>query len=208
MLARITALISMLFLVALLSACGLGRSDSVTIYTSLDQPLSEPILRDFEGATGIKVQPVYDVEAAKTTGLVSRLVAERSRPRSHVFLSSEIAQTILLKDQDILAPYDAPSASQIPARFKDPEHYWTGFAARARVILVNTALVPVERHPQSIFDLLDPYWGEGEVAIANPLFGTSATHAAALFAELSPEKGQAFFLALQRGKARVVDGNS
>ncbi|MDF1532231.1 MAG: hypothetical protein P1P72_07955 [ANME-2 cluster archaeon] len=53
-------------------------SRSVVIYTSVDQVYSEPIFKEFEAQTGIKVLPVYDVEATKTTCLVNRLIAEKN----------------------------------------------------------------------------------------------------------------------------------
>ncbi len=198
----------LLGLAGLLGGCSADPREAVVVYTSLDQPFSEPILRDFETATGVQVQAVYDVEAAKTTGLVSRLAAERSRPRADVFWSSEYAQTLRLKADGLLEAYDSPSAANIPAAYRDPDRFWTGIAVRARVILVNTQLVPSERYPRSIYDLLDPSWGAGEVGIANPLFGTAATHAAALYAALGAEKAQTFFEQLRESKARVVDGNS
>ncbi len=37
----------------------------VVVYTSVDQPFSEPILQAFSEQTGIEVRAVYDVEAAK-----------------------------------------------------------------------------------------------------------------------------------------------
>lgn len=207
-LAKLGVVVVGLALISLM-ACQVGETkNTVVIYTSLDQPFSEPILSDFESQTGIRVKAVYDVEAAKTTGLVSRLLAESGRPQADVFWSSEYAQTLLLKDRGVLAPYDSPSASDIPEQYRDPENYWTGFAVRARVIIVNTELVPQDRYPASIFDLVDPAWGEGEVGIANPLFGTTATHAAALFAVLGPDEAQEFFQALLDRKVRVVDGNS
>jgi iron(III) transport system substrate-binding protein len=193
--------------VIVLAGCG-GNANTVVVYTSLDQLYSEPVLNDFEAETGIRVQAVYDVEAAKTTGLVNRLVAEKGRPQADVFWSSEYAQTIMLKDEGVLAPYDSPSAADIPEEYRDPDDYWTGFAARARIIMVNKELVAEEDYPASILDLLDPSWGDNEVGIANPLFGTTATHAAALFAALGDEEAQAFFEGLLDQNVRVVDGNS
>jgi len=51
----------------------------VVVYTSVDQIFSEPILKTYEKKTGIKVKAVYDVEAAKTTGIVNRLIAEKKK---------------------------------------------------------------------------------------------------------------------------------
>src|SRR4051812_1666855 len=76
--------------------CAKARPE-VVVYTALDQIYSEPILNRFQAQTGITVRPVYDSEAAKTTGLVSRLEAERERARCDVFWNNEIVRTIRLK---------------------------------------------------------------------------------------------------------------
>jgi iron(III) transport system substrate-binding protein len=185
-----------------------STSREVVIYTSVDQVYAEPVLDGFEKRTGIHVRAVFDVEAAKTTGLVQRLIAERGRPRADVFWSGEIAQTIGLEKAGVLAPYRSPAARDIPARFVDPGGYWTGFAPRARVILVNTRLVDSSRQPRSLNDFLDTRWPGEKLGIAYPLFGTTATHAAALYALWGPERGLAFFQALAKRKIRVLAGNS
>lgn len=59
-----------------------GPEQVVVVYTSVDQPFSEPILEQFEKTRGIRVLPVYDVEAAKTTGLVNRIIAEKNHPQA------------------------------------------------------------------------------------------------------------------------------
>ncbi|MHC4068613.1 MAG: type 2 periplasmic-binding domain-containing protein [Planctomycetota bacterium] len=104
----------------------------VVIYTSLDKVFSQPILDEFEKLTGIRVLAVYDSEATKTTGLVNRLIAEKNSPRADVFWNSETGRTIVLKQKGVLAKYISPSASDIPAQFRDPDGCWTGFAARCR----------------------------------------------------------------------------
>lgn len=190
------------------AACSRGRPPTVVVYTSVDQPYSEPVLQAFEKQSGIRVQAVYDTEASKTTGLISRLLAEQSRPQADVFWSSEIAQTLWLQEQGIWAPYVSPVAADIPAAYRDAAGYWSGLGLRARIILVNTDLVPESDYPHSLYDLLDPRWAAGEVGLANPLFGTTATHAAALYAALGPAEARSFFLALRDQGARVLDGNS
>ncbi|MBN1964808.1 MAG: ABC transporter substrate-binding protein, partial [Anaerolineae bacterium] len=77
----------------LLVACSpdTGATNAVVVYVSVDQPHAEPVLARFEEQTGIDVQAVYDTEATKTTGLVTRLYAEREQPQADVFWSSEIA---------------------------------------------------------------------------------------------------------------------
>jgi iron(III) transport system substrate-binding protein len=193
----------------LLGACQAQPPErTVVVYTSVDQVYSEPILKKFEQETGIRVLPVYDVEATKTTGLVNRLIAEKARPQADVFWSGEFAQTILLKEEGVLAPYRSPNAVDVPAAYVDPEGYWSGFAGRARVLLVNTDLLAPSAYPQSIFDLLNPAYPADKIAIAYPLFGTTATHAAALYAALGAKDGKTFFEQVHARGVRVVDGNS
>ena len=179
----------------------------VVIYTSVDQIFSEPILDKFEEETGINVKAVYDIEAAKTTGLVNRLIAEKDNPLCDVWWNGEIAQTILLKEEGVLTPYFSPEATCIPDAYIDPEEYWIGFGGRARICLVNTELMNPEDYPHSIYDLLDEKYPADQIAIAYPIFGTTATHAAALYATLGPEEAAAYFRALNEREIRVVDGN-
>ncbi len=200
-------LILILVIFFLASACTKKETKEVVIYTSLDQIFSEPILKEYEQKSGVIVKAVYDTEAAKTTGLVNRLIAEKAHPQADVFWNSEVGRTIILKKKGVLTPYSSPSAKDIPAHFKDKDGYWTGFAARARILIYNTELVKPEEVPQSIFELTKPKWKE-QVALAFPLFGTTATHAAALFVHLGDEKAKGYFEALKNNNVVIVAGNS
>lgn len=187
-----------------LAGCKISADWPVVVYTALDEIYSRPILDDFQLETGISVQAVYDTEAAKTTGLVTRLINEASRPRCDVFWNNECAQTIRLQARGVLASHVPATASAIPSHFKDPEGYWTGFAARARVIIYNTDRVT--EPPQSVMDFLKPEH-RGQGAIALPLFGTTATHAAALYAAWGPEKALDFFTKLKANEIAVLASN-
>ena len=180
---------------------------TVTIYVSTDRVFSEPVLREYERRSGVKVNPVYDTEETKSTGLANRLLAEKARPQADVFWSNEPIRTLVLKSRDVLAPYKSASAEGIPAALRDPEGYWTGFSARMRVIAYNTKLVKPGDAPASVFDLADPKW-RGQVAIADPRFGSTSFHVAALYAIAGDQKMDDFFRRLKENGVRVVDGNS
>ncbi len=197
-----------LLLGLLLSAClQTPNQRQVVIYTSVDQVYAEPILQRYEELTGVQVLAVYDVEAAKTTGLVNRLLAEKNNPQADVFWNGEIVQTLLLKEQGILAAYSSPNAQATPKLYQDLDGYWTGFGGRARVFLINTDRLVPSDYPHSLFDMVAP--GRlTQVGIANPLFGTTATHASALYAVLGTEVARTFFEELQASGAQIVDGNS
>jgi iron(III) transport system substrate-binding protein len=85
-----------------------------------------------------------------------------------------------LRKAGILETYKSHAAASIPDEFKDPEGYWTGFAARARVLIVNTDLVKPQDMPRGLADLAHPRW-KGKVGMARPLAGTGLTHFAILF---------------------------
>src|SRR5205814_4313196 len=88
---------------------------------------------------------------------------------------------------------------------RSPAGVCYGFAARARVLVVNTNALPAEQRPKSVRDLADPQW-QGRCGIAKPLFGTTATHAACLFATWGDDAAKEFFRAV-KNKARIMGGN-
>jgi iron(III) transport system substrate-binding protein len=209
-------LIALLNVALVSSACGRqsgtdggpeAHDGEVTVYVSTDRVFSEPILKAFEEKTGVKVNAVYDTEETKSTGLANRLLAEKANPQADVFWSNEPVRTLVLKSRGILASYKSPSAEGIAETFRDPEGYWTGFSARLRVIVYNTKLVRPDDAPKSIFDLADPKW-EGQVAIADPRFGTTSFHVAAIYAELGDERADELFRKLKANRVKIVAANS
>ena len=196
---------------AALVACQVGRAPepqrTVTVYVSTDRVFSEPVLREYERRSGVRVDAVYDTEETKSTGLANRLLAEAARPQADVFWSNEPVRTLVLKSRGVLAQYRSPSAEGIPSALIDPDGYWTGFSARVRVIAYNTNLVKPDEAPKSVFELADPRW-KGQVAIADPRFGSTSFHVAALYALAGDEKMDDLFRRLRTNDVRVVPGNS
>jgi len=161
-------------LVPLLFAACSGSEADLVVYCALDQDLSEPMIRDFEAETGLKIRTQFDVERNKTVGLVNRILHEASNPHADVFWNNEIAHTLRLQDAGLTVPYRSPAAKGIPEAFRDSEGHWTGFAARARVILYRTDQdLPV---PDSLEDFLKPEFA-AHGAMAAPLTGTTLTNA-------------------------------
>lgn len=196
----------------LLSGChggGGARSVSgerVVVYSALDREFSEPILRAYGKRSGVEVASKFDVESTKTVGLTNLIVAEASRPRCDLFWNNEILNTLRLKEKGLLAPFRPSRAGDLPDTFKAKDGTWYGFAARARILVVNTKVVAEADRPKGIKDLLDPKW-KGKIGIAKPLFGTTATHAACLFAAWGDEKAKAFFRELKANGVQVLSGN-
>jgi iron(III) transport system substrate-binding protein len=178
----------------------------VVVFTSLDRVYSEPILQAFERATGIRVRPVYDAEAAKTTGLVNRLIVRRGDPECDVLWNNEVVQTQSLADLGLLAPYTSQGAARIPARYRDPRGRWTGFAARARVVVFNTAMVEHNAPPARLADFVDPRW-RGRAAIAQPFYGTTFTHISVLHQRWAEPALERWLTGLKENGVAIAAGN-
>ena len=194
------------FLIGLFTISCSKNSNVVVVYTTVDQIFSEPILKEFENETGIIVKAVYDTEETKSTGVLNRIIAEKGNPQSDVFWSGDPVRTIVLKNKGITQTYQSPIADDINSVYKDPEFHWTGFSARARVLIYNKDLLEKENIPQSIFDLTKEKY-KGKFTIANPLFGTTTFHMAALFYALGDEVAKQFLTDLKNNEVVISTSN-
>ena len=188
------------------SGCGTSAKNRVVVYCAHDREFAEDVLREFARRTGLEVVPRFDTEANKAVGLYEDLVREASRPRCDVHWNNEILATIRLQRQGILEPYASPAAEPFPAQFKAEDHTWCAFAARARVILVNTKLVSKAEWPAGLPDLTAPRW-RGRVALAKPQFGSTATEAACIFQTWGKDRARAFYRELHANGVHIVPGN-
>lgn len=180
----------------------------VVLYTSLNEPTARAVIDVFEERTGIRVDLRADTELDKTVGLVRTLLAEKNRPRADVFWNSETAQTIRLKHAAVLEPLiPAPTnAARIPNTYRDPEGYWFGFAARARILIVNTNRVSIDEMPSTMWDLIDPKW-RGQTAIVRPVTGTTLTHLTALGLVLGEDALNRYLDGIQQNDCLLPPGN-
>jgi iron(III) transport system substrate-binding protein len=192
--------------VFVLGGCGPAKP-RVVLYSAQDPEFAREVLPDFTRQTGSEVVTKYDTEANKSVSLYQELVEEKKRPRCDVHWNNEILATIRLQREGLLEPYDSPASASFPAWTKAKDHSWQAFATRARVLLVNTRLVPDSKdRPKSLLDLTDPRW-KGKVGMAKPQFGTSATQAACLFEVLGPDKARAYYRGLRDNGVEIVAGN-
>jgi iron(III) transport system substrate-binding protein len=176
---------------------------SVVVYVSEDQVFSEPVLKDFEKATGIRVKAVYDTEEAKSTGAMNRLIAEKNNPQADVYWANEPIRAEVLKQKGISLSYLSPNAETIPPVFRDSAGYWTGFSARARVLVINKN---IKDKPGTILSYTKPRW-KGKSAMANPLFGTTTSEIAALFTVWGDKRAKEFMAAMKRNRVVISTNN-
>ena len=186
-----------------LSGCRTTQPDSVTVYVSEDRVFSEPILKVFEKETGIQVKAVYDTEESKSTGVMNRLLAEKANPQADVYWANEPVRADVLRQQNISVSFVPEAAKDIPVAFKDPQGFWTGFSARARVFVVNKK---AKYQPTGISSYGEPE-ARGRGVIANPLFGTTTAQMAALFSLWGDDQGKLFLASLKANHVKLSTGN-
>ena len=168
-----------------------GDSDgTVVVYAAQDQVYAEPILRSFEKETGLRVRAVYDSEATKTVGLANRLLAERDHPRCDVFWGNEELRTRQLAARNVFRETNG----------------WAAFGYRSRrmVMLAASNTAPP---PKSLLELTNETH-RGRVALAYPLFGSTATHLLALRQHWGESNWVLWCRAFAANRPFVVDGNS
>ena len=193
---------------AALCMAGCGRKEGVVVYTAVEQVYCEELFGRFEEETGIQVRAVYDTEANKTTGLVNRVISEADKPVCDVFWNNEFIQTIDLQEKGLLERYVPAGTEDIPQAYRDAEGYWTAFGGRARVMLVNTELTKEEDYPESVYDFVNGSFAGEDLALAYPMFGTTRTQAAAMYAQLGEDAAREFFRQVRARGVQIVDGNS
>lgn len=188
------------------AGCSPEAPNEVVVYTSVDDVFARPIAEQFTRETGVRVNLVPDTEETKSTSLLNRLIAERARPQADVFWSGDPVRAAVLKSNGVSEPYRSPQAAGLPDLYNDRDAHWTAFSARARVLIYNTELVPESERPTSVMDLLDPRFA-GRACIANPLFGTTSMHAAALFQVLGEQNAREFFEQFIANGGTIVSSN-
>lgn len=162
--------------------CAKPVEKEVVVYTTVDKESSAPIFSAFHRKAGGEIQPtVNSVSNANPAGeLVEQIVAEKDRPVADVIWNDEILQTVRLQKLGLLKPHSWTLEVGYPTDMQATDGTWCGFAARARVLLVNTGeLAAPSDYPKRVNELADPKWKQN-CAIARPLVGTTATHAAVI----------------------------
>ncbi len=163
----------------------------IVVYTSQDQVYAEELFKLFTAETGVEVRAVYDSEAVKAVGIANRLLAERRRPQCDVFWNNEELRTRQLAAEGVF----------------DETTGWSAFGYRSRRLVINTNLISLVDAPRRFTDLTNAIWRR-KVAMAYPLFGTTATHFIALRSREGELAWREWCQALAANQPMIVDGNS
>lgn len=143
------------------------ESNELTLYYSHAADWTDPIIKEFQERTGIRVNLV----GAGTGELVSRIKAEKDNPLADVLWGggSDSYQVII----DLLEPFETDHMDNVFDVTRDPDNHWHGTTIDPMVIIYNPKLVAPEDVPTGWADLLNPKF-KGKIAHADPARSGSA----------------------------------
>lgn len=175
------------FICACFSAC--KKADTPVVYSSVDGQYAREILKNAESADGEEPLLIVDTEAAKSTGILNRLIAEKERPVADIFLSGDPIRAARLRSLGIAE-----------------DDGYEGCAWRFRLLIYNKDTVQKEQVPQSLFDLAKPEFAP-KACLANPQFGTTSMHFAWMYQRYGRERVLQFLEAFTKNGGKMVASN-
>lgn len=209
---RIATLLGLVALLALLvSGCGEdSATDSggsraaegpITLYNAQHEDLMAELVKGFTAETGIEVR----VRNGSDLEMANQIVQEGDASPADVFATENSPAMTLVDSRTGFTPLEAATLEQVPARYRAPNRHWTGFAARATVLVHDKRAVRPSALPRSILDLASPEW-KGRVGYSPTGADFQAIVSAVL--ALEGEAATKRWLAGLKANARAYQGNS
>jgi iron(III) transport system substrate-binding protein len=124
----------------------------ITVYSGRAEALVAPLIKQFEGETGIKVNVRY----AGSAELAATIQEEGNASPADVFWSQDPGPLGALSSR--FAELPAPILESVDAGFKSAEGRWVGVSGRIRVVVYNPDRVQPSQIPTSILGFTDPAW--------------------------------------------------
>ena len=147
--------IQLLCLSILLVSCSQEKSsDILTIYTSRQPQLIEPLLEQYKEKTGLEVRLL----SGKAPQLMERIAVEGNATEADIFMTVDAGVLWQAAEKEIFQEVDSDILNQnIPEHLRDANGKWFGLSKRARTIVYNSDSVSVE-DLSSYEDLAYPKW--------------------------------------------------
>lgn len=186
------------------TASGQEESKKLVIYSGRSESLIQPIIDQFEAATGIKASVRY----GSTAELTSVLLEEGANSPADVFYAQDPGGLGAVQAAGLLQPLPDSVLSLAPERFRATDGTWVGISGRARVVVYNTDAItdPATQLPADIYDFVDPAWnGRLGWAPSNASFQAMVTAMRKTWGE---EKTRAWLEGIQANNPMVFESNT
>jgi iron(III) transport system substrate-binding protein len=138
----------------ILVSCAYEPADELTIYTSRQPQLIEPIVEKFSLETGIKVNFL----SGNAQELMERIDVEGDNSPADIFMTVDAGVLWQAAERDIFSSTNSKILEEnIPSYLRDPENKWFGFSKRARTIVYSNDQFN-DNDFSTYEDLADPKW--------------------------------------------------
>lgn len=127
---------------------GLAQAQTLTVYSGRGQSLVEPLVKQFERETGIRVQVRYGTDAQ----ILAALQEEGARSPADVFWGNTSGALGQAAAKSLLRPLGETLLRQ-PVAFVPASKAWVPVTLRLRVLAYNPQKWKPEELPQSLLDL-------------------------------------------------------
>ena len=127
---------------------GLAQAQTLTVYSGRGQSLVEPVVKQFERETGIRVQVRYGTDAQ----ILAALQEEGNRSPADVFWGNTSGALGQAAARGLLRPLGETLLRQ-PVAFVPASKAWVPLTLRLRVLAYNPQKLKPEELPPSILDL-------------------------------------------------------
>lgn len=114
-----------------LFSCSSNEEEVVNIYTHRHYAADQELFSRFTELTGIKVNVVN----ASADELIQKLELEGANSPADILITVDAGRLHRAEEKGLFQPFESEIIERnIPAKFRDPENYWTGLTYRARII--------------------------------------------------------------------------
>ncbi|RYH03224.1 Fe(3+) ABC transporter substrate-binding protein [Salipiger sp. IMCC34102] len=173
----------------------------VTIYTTRQPELIQPVIDGFTEESGIAVNLNFVNE-----GLVERLKAEGARSPADLVMDVDIANLQRVVDEGVTQPVDSEVLQDaIPASLRGANNHWFGLTTRARIVYASKERV-ADGEVTTYEDLTDPKW-EGRICSRSGLNNYNLALLSAVIAHHGEDAARDWAEGLKANLARTPEGN-
>ena len=138
----------------ILVSCAYESNNELTIFTSRQPQLLEPIIENFSQETGIKV----NLLSGNAQELMERIDIEGDKSKADIFMTVDAGVLWQATERNIFSKTDSNILKEnVPSYLRDPDGQWFGLSKRARTIVFSN-----DQFSQNDFssyeDLANPKW--------------------------------------------------
>lgn len=186
------------------TAANAADSGKLVIYSGRSESLVQPIIDQFEAATGISV----DVRYGSTSEIAGVLLEEGANSPADLFYAQDPGGLGAVQAAGLLETLPESILAVAPERFRAGDGSWVGISGRARVIAYNTDAIsdPTAQLPADIYDFVNPEWKDRlGWAPTNASFQAMVTAMRQMWGE---DKTRTWLEGIQANNPMVFEGNT